>query len=169
MNMKALILFLLLPLYSVSFAQSDSSSEYGKMLNEHYKYTVPLMQPAELYKRMKAGETIYLLDTREGKEYAVSSIQGAINVGFLFYSQNRVAEVKKNDLIVVYCTIGARSETIGERLMKSGYNNVYNLYGGIIEWKNLGYPVYQNGKETANVHVYSKKWGVWLTNGKANY
>ncbi len=151
-----------------AFTQTQPSS-YDAMLKEYYTYSVPFIQPADLYRRMLAGEKIYLLDTREQVEYEVSALKGAVHVGFLFFSKSKIEQAKKTDLIVVYCTIGARSETIGEKIKKAGFSNVYNLYGGIIQWKNLGYPVYQNSKQTEEVHVYSKKWGVWLTNGKARY
>lgn len=149
-------------------AQSDSVA-YDQMLKEYYTYSVPLMQPSALYKRLMNGEKIHLLDARESSEYEISALKGAVNVGFLLFNKNRVDTFKKSDLIVVYCTIGARSETIGEKLIKAGYSNVYNLYGGIIYWKNKGFPVYHNNQQTEEVHVYSKKWGVWLTNGKARY
>ena len=70
----------------------------------------------------------------------------------------------------MYCSIGARSENVGEKFIKKGYTNVFNLYGGIFEWKNLGYQVYDsNGSETENVHVYSEEWGVWLNTGNKVY
>lgn len=149
-------------------AQGDSGS-YDQMLKEYYSYSVPLMQPDVLYKRMMNGEKIHILDSRESSEYEISAINGAVNVGYLFFNKNKVDQYKKTDLVVVYCTIGARSESVGEKLMKAGFSNVYNLYGGIIYWKNQGFPVYHNGSKTEDVHVYSKKWGVWLTNGKARY
>lgn len=150
-------------------AQRDSSSAYDQMLQEHYEFSVPFIYPDELYHRITTGAKLVLLDTREQKEFEISTIQGAQQVGFLFYSKKRVESLNKNDLIVVYCTIGARSETIGERLINAGYTNVYNLYGGLIHWKNMGYPVYNNGVETKNVHVYSKKWGLWLEKGNPVY
>jgi rhodanese-related sulfurtransferase len=139
------------------------------MLDEEYKRTVPFIQPQELYQKILKGEKMHLLDTREGREYEISAIKGAIHVGFLFFSKRKIETVNTNDLIIVYCTIGARSETIGARLKKNGFQNVYNLYGGIIQWVNEGLPVYHNNKKTAEVHVYSKKWGVWLNKGKARY
>ncbi len=141
-------------------------SDYDKMLKEEYDGTVPLMQPKTLYEALQDGETIHILDAREQKEYEVSFIQGAEQVGFLFFRKGRVDDIEKTDKIVIYCTIGARSESIGERLLKDGYTNVYNLYGGIIQWKNEGYPLVDTStNETEDVHVYSKKWGVWLRNG----
>lgn len=166
--MKYFLLHILLFVFSqIGLSQDDQA--YDEMLKEHYKGTVPLMQPADLYKRMLAGETIHLLDTRESREYKISAIQGAVHVGFLFFTPGKVDQISKDDLVVVYCTIGARSETVGEKLLNNGFSNVYNLYGGIIYWKNKGYPVYHNNKKTEDVHVYSKKWGEWLENGNPRY
>jgi 3-mercaptopyruvate sulfurtransferase SseA len=66
--------------------------------------------------------------------------------------------------------VGIRSETISEKLKKAGYTDVHNLYGGIFEWKNKDYPVVDSeGKETENVHAYSKVWGKWLNKGVKVY
>ena len=48
----------------------------------------------------------------------------------------------KSDTIVLYCSIGYRSEKIGEKLVEMGYGHVFNLYGGIFEWVNRDLPVY---------------------------
>ena len=40
------------------------------------------------------------------------------------------------------------------------------LYGGIFEWKNNDYPIIDSeGKETENVHTYSRFWSKWLKKG----
>lgn len=166
--MQRILLYSLLFIGQLVLGQNQPNA-YDEMLNEYYKRTVPFIQPDQLNKKMNANEKILLLDTREKGEFAVSSLKGAINVGFLSFSKSQVDAVDKSTLIVVYCTIGARSETIGEKLIKLGFTNVYNLYGGIILWKNQGYPVYLKDKPTEFVHVYSKKWGAWLTNGKPKY
>jgi rhodanese-related sulfurtransferase len=76
----------------------------------------------------------------------------------------------KNATIIVYCTIGARSEEIGEKLIKDGFKNVYNLYGGLIYWKNQGYPIIDSkGITTKDIHVYSKEWRKWLRKGNPVY
>lgn len=167
MKLRFFAILVLTFFIQLGYAQNDTT--YDEMLQSHYRGTVPLMQPEDLYKRMLNDETIHLLDTRESREYKVSALKGAAHVGFLFFSSSKVETVDKDDLVVVYCTIGARSETVGEKLLKNGFSNVYNLYGGIIYWKNQGYPVYHNGKKTDDVHVYSKKWGEWLHDGKPRY
>ena len=73
-------------------------------------------------------------------------------------------------MIVVYCSLGIRSEKISEKLKAEGYSNVRNLYGGIFEWKNKGFEVFDSeGKETEKVHAYSKSWSKWLKNGEKIY
>ena len=138
------------------------------MLKTYYKNTVPTIQPAELYKKILKGEKIYILDTREEKEYSVSLIKGAIHVGYDHFALKSTKGLEKSLTVIVYCTIGARSETIGYQLKNEGFSSVYNLYGGLIYWKNQGYPlVNQNGITTENIHIYSKKWVKWLKKGKA--
>jgi hypothetical protein len=66
----------------------------------------------------------------------------------------------------VYCSVGYRSERIGEKLLKLGYTDVVNLYGGIFEWKNQGLDVYNSSNyPTDSVHTYNKSWGKWLVKG----
>ena len=50
--------------------------------------------------------------------------------------------------------IGVRSEQIGEQLKAMGYDNIKNLYGGIFEWTNQGYPVFKGNQQTLKVHAY---------------
>ena len=71
---------------------------------------------------------------------------------------------------VVYCSIGVRSEKIGEKLQAAGYTNVKNLYGGIFQWKGEGEKVVDSlGLSTERVHAFSKLWGKLLTNAKKVY
>ena len=59
----------------------------------------------------------------------------------------------------MYCSLGIRSETVGEKLKAAGYTNVYNLYGGIFEWKNKDFTVLDaEEKETNEVHTFNKYW-----------
>jgi hypothetical protein len=40
------------------------------------------------------------------------------------------------------------------------------LYGGIFEWKNNDFPVFNSeGKETDKIHAFSKEWSKYLYNG----
>jgi len=111
-----------------------------------------------------------LLDAREPREFAVSHLRGARLVGYDTFSLAEVQDLPKNAPIVVYCSVGLRSEKIGARLQQAGFTNVRNLYGGIFEWVNEDQPIEgASGQPTDRVHAYSPTWGVWLQRGQKVY
>lgn len=127
---------------------------------------------AEKLRSLQLEEPVVILDTRERKEFETSHIASAKHLGYDFFSLEKMTPYlhAKNTPIVVYCSLGIRSEDIGEKLKKEGFTNIRNLYGGIFEWKNNNLPVVDlEGKATENVHVYNKFWGKWLTKGKKVY
>jgi rhodanese-related sulfurtransferase len=154
-------LFTIICFFSMMVSAQSSIPQVLKKLN---KQSVPYIKVEDL----KSKNNLIYLDAREPKEFNVSHIKNAIPVGFdHFKIQTVTSAVKdKNATIVVYCSIGVRSEKIGEKLLKSGYKNVYNLYGGIFEYKNSGGKVINNqNKQTDSVHAYNKEWSVYLTKG----
>lgn len=162
-------IFFLFAILSALVVNAQRQS-YHQMLKTYYKNTIPTIKPADLYAKILAGEKLYILDTRENKEYSVSHIKGAIKVGYNNFDVKQTDKFDKNVTVIMYCTIGARSEEIGTKLKKIGFKNVFNLYGGLIYWKNQGYPVVDSSnKPTQNIHVYSKEWGKWLKKGVPVY
>ncbi|RCW90373.1 rhodanese-like domain-containing protein [Winogradskyella arenosi] len=146
-----------------------SQETLSALLKTYNKESVPYISVQEL--AMPKTKAI-LLDAREIEEYEVSHIKGAIFVGYSTFNLEDVALSfpNLNTNIVVYCSLGVRSETIAEQLKKRGYTNVYNLFGGIFEWKNNNFPVYNSEeKETEHIHAYSKAWSKWLIKGKKIY
>jgi rhodanese-related sulfurtransferase len=138
--------------------------EFDKKITSLLRFNVPLISVEELAKRQ---DSVLLLDAREKEEYTVSHIQGAKYIGYNSFQEKALEDVPKNQEIVIYCSIGYRSEKIGERLEEMGYKNVRNLYGSIFEWVNQGKPVVdQNGKPTTTVHGYNKNWSRWLDGSK---
>jgi rhodanese-related sulfurtransferase len=138
-----------------------------EVLLKYNKQSIPYIYP-EMLADIQKDSTIVLLDTREIKEYQVSHIKGALYVGYENFNLQKVSKTIKNKeaQIIVYCSLGVRSEDIAEILQKAGYTNIQNLHGGIFDWKNNNLPlVNAKQKQTDSVHVYSKKWGKWLTNG----
>jgi rhodanese-related sulfurtransferase len=139
---------------------------YSAMLNGVLKESVPFVSVAQL-KRQPAP---VLLDAREPAEFAVSHLRGAKLVGYDQFSLAEVQHIPKNAPIVVYCSVGARSEKIGAKLQTAGFTNVRNLYGGIFEWVNEGQPVFTgHNQPTDRVHAYSPAWGIWLQRGQKVY
>lgn len=139
---------------------------YDEKLASLYKNTVPLIKPDSL-SDMQKTEKVYLLDTRSKKEYAVSHLQGARFIDYDDFDMNKVNDIPKDAKVVVYCSVGYRSERVGEKMKKAGYSDVSNLYGGIFQWKNENMPVVNpNGEVTDSVHTYNSRWGKWLEEGK---
>ncbi len=146
------------------FAQSP----IDKLLSKFNKENIPYVTIEE-FKKLKNP---ILLDTREQKEFDISHLESASCVGYDKFNSKIVKEKYKNfnDTIVVYCSVGIRSENIGTKLKKIGYKNVFNLYGGIFEWKNKDQKVVDNNQvPTENVHAFSKEWSKYLIKGKKVY
>jgi len=151
-----------------SLPDSTANPEFSERLNSIYRHSVKTITVAELAPMMKQGAVV--LDTREQDEFDVSHIRHARHVGYIWFDMREVYDIPKTDTVVVYCTIGNRSERIGEKLKKAGYQHVFNLYGGIYEWINQRNPVYNaNDVQTTEVHVYDKNWSQWLIRGTHVY
>ena len=143
---------------------------YKDMLETYYKYTVPVIYPGKLLEMIESGEQYLLLDTREKEEFQVSRIHNATLVGYQDFSLKSANKEAKNIPVIVYCSIGARSEEIGEKLLDAGFKKVYNLYGGIFYWVNMGYPILDSrGDTTHDIHPYNEEWGKWLNKGNKVY
>lgn len=163
--MRLFILFLFIQLSGLATAQSD---EYMKMLDTYYNDfpTISCSSAA----RKTGNSNVYFLDTREKKEFEVSHIKGAQCVGYDYFNINSVKSIPKDAEIIVYCSIGARSQNIGEKLAKAGYTNVKNLYGGFFQWTNSGLPKLDSkGKMTPKIHGFSPDWGKWIEKGNVVY
>jgi rhodanese-related sulfurtransferase len=75
-----------------------------------------------------------LIDVREQHEVEIAQIGGEhIPMGQVMENLDKIAKDKQ---VVIHCRSGARSGAICQALEKEGYNNVYNLKGGILAWAN---------------------------------
>ncbi|MEO2129064.1 MAG: rhodanese homology domain-containing protein [Christiangramia sp.] len=166
--MMKLYINLIVILFGLNLAHGQRDLRY--LLEKYNNQEVPYVSVQEL-KMMQTNQKVLVADAREKKEYDVSHLPQAEFIGYKEFSIEKFSQKFKNKSapIVVYCSIGIRSENIAEKIRKAGYSNVSNLYGGIFEWKNTGYDVFRNGKPTDSVHVFSKNWAKWLTNGKKVY
>ncbi|MFN7115926.1 MAG: rhodanese-like domain-containing protein [Saprospiraceae bacterium] len=138
---------------------------FDKKLTQLLQFTVPLIGVQEL---RNIQDEVHIFDTRKKEEYAVSHIAGARYLGYEDFDEQRLQGISKDAKIVLYCSVGYRSEKIGEKLQKLGYKQVYNLYGSIFEWANQGYPVVDvQDKTVQKVHTYNKDWSKWVNDGAA--
>lgn len=140
---------------------SCKNPAFDQKVNGYLSYSAPVMDVEDAYD--KQNEFVFL-DAREIEEFKVSHIKGAKHIGYDDFTLSSVSQIPKNKKIIVYCSIGYRSEKIAYKLRKAGYQQTYNLYGSIFEWVNRGYPVFSGGQEIKKVHTYNEKWGKWVSN-----
>jgi rhodanese-related sulfurtransferase len=166
--LRSLSLFIsLFSLLSCQAQPKVESKTYALMLKGLLSHSVPELTALEAY---EVKDKAIFLDAREEKEYQVSHIQHAVFVGYDKFDLKSVAHLPKDKKIVVYCSVGYRSEKISEQLLKDGFKDVANLYGGIFEWKNQGYEVVSNdNKPTEKVHAFDRTWGIWLKKAEKVY
>ena len=80
---------------------------------------------------IKQGATI--IDVRSPQEYREGHVDGAISIPDYQIKKEIEKQIQdKDELIVVYCTTGHRSQKAQQILENMGYTNVYNVYEGII-------------------------------------
>ena len=140
-------------------AQEES---FDEMIENTVSKTVDLVYADEV-----EAEDALFLDTRMEEEFEVSHIKGARFVDYDSFKIKQLKDIPKDQRIVVYCSVGYRSEKVGEKLINAGYTNVQNLYGGIFAWKNIDKEVVDmEDQPTEKVHTYNKKWGQWLEKGE---
>jgi sulfur-carrier protein adenylyltransferase/sulfurtransferase len=86
----------------------------------------------ELKQMMDNKEDFQLIDVREPYEADIAQMGGElIPMGEVMNNLDRISKTKK---VIVHCRSGARSGTIVKALESQGYNNLYNLKGGILAW-----------------------------------
>jgi rhodanese-related sulfurtransferase len=96
------------------------------------------------------ADDAYLLDVREPDEWAAGHPPGAHHVPMM-QIPTRADEVPTDRDVVVVCRVGGRSAQVVAYLKQRGFDNVYNLDGGMFAWAAAGRPVV--GEDGSAGHV----------------
>ncbi len=91
---------------------------------------------------LKERRNVFLLDVRTPGEYQQMRLADAHLIPIDQVSQ-RLNEIPQNRPVIVYCAVGSRSAQVFNFLTRRGYQEVYNLEGGIYAWAQKGYPILQ--------------------------
>lgn len=100
---------------------------------------VPAVTPLEAVDLI--ADDAMLIDVREQDEWDLERIPGAV---FLPMSQinSWYPDLPKDRPVIVQCRSGNRSASVVHALMtQAGFDNVFNLTGGIVGWKFQGQAV----------------------------
>ncbi len=95
-----------------------------------------------MIERNRGNRKFVILDVRTPAEVARGYIEGAINIDF--YSKTFAEELDRLDrdkTYLIYCRSGNRSGKTLRLMERLGFKEVYNMTGGIREWKRKGFPL----------------------------
>lgn len=95
----------------------------------------------QVREKLEKGESLRLLDVREGEEYARGHLPRAESLckGILERDVEKLVPDPVTP-VVLYCGGGFRSALAAESLQKMGYTNVSSMWGGWTAWKESGFP-----------------------------
>ena len=98
----------------------------------------PLLPAAELKRWYEEGRDFVILDTRNEWEYAAGTFENAINPHLRsfgdFPAVGDALQGLKNKTVVTFCTGGIRCEKAAPLLRLQGFQDVYQLQGGILKY-----------------------------------
>jgi UPF0176 protein len=93
------------------------------------------LEPKEWNKLIKKKDT-YIIDTRKPFEYEVGTFKKSINPNINNFRDfpKYLNKLKKDKPVAMFCTGGVRCEKTSVYLKKKGFNNIYQLNGGILNY-----------------------------------
>ena len=90
----------------------------------------------ELKEKLDGNSDLTLIDIRESSELAICKIKESIHIPMMDMP-NKINNLDKNEEFIIQCRSGVRSARVCEYLIQSGFKNVKNLKGGILDWIRL--------------------------------
>lgn len=98
------------------------------------------MTVQELQEKIQNNEDIVLIDVREQNEWDEAHIEQAQFLPLSNFEDEAKKLTDPSKIIVCQCRSGKRSLTAATHLMGEGFENLFNLEGGILAWIEAGYP-----------------------------
>lgn len=91
--------------------------------------------PEAFAEKIKETANAQILDVRTPVEFASEHIENAVNVDWLATDfVANTANFDKSKPVFVYCKSGGRSAKAASKLAELGFENIYELQGGILKW-----------------------------------
>lgn len=92
--------------------------------------------------RLVNQQNAQVIDIRSNEHFAAGHIVNAINIPMAELDQAEKKLLKsKNRPLVVYCQVGRTSMKACQQLEKKGYQQIFNLKGGLNAWVNDKLPL----------------------------
>ena len=124
--------------YAPPFGSAKSPVMFAGMVAENiFAHLMNPIHVKQLDEMIDNNEDFFLLDVRELPEYKNGTIEGATR-----YSVDELREfleeIPEGKKIVVFCEVGLRGYVASRILMQNGFEEVYNLIGGMRTYRLTG-------------------------------
>ena len=95
--------------------------------------TLPRMAVSALRERLSEADDLLILDVREPNEWEAGHIPGSVNIPF-YQVRGRSDMLERTRRIAIICATGHRSTIAASVLRALGFEQVYNVVGGMAAW-----------------------------------
>lgn len=127
----------------ILFSCTDSQSQTDKT-----SFSAP-----EFLEKIQAAKDAQVIDVRTPGEYEGGHIANARNINW--NDDNFIANtasLDKSKPVFVYCLSGGRSGSAAKALRKEGFTTVYEMPGGMMEWRSKDLPLTTDKPVDAQAH-----------------
>ncbi len=108
------------------------------------------LSPLLAVTKMNSADTV-IVDVRDPHEYIKGHIENSINLPLGKFSEKiSTLEKNKNHPIIVVCQTGTRSVPACKTLTKAGFEQVFNITGGMQSWEDSKLPIKVTSKNKGN-------------------
>lgn len=114
---------------------------FQKLFSRQSTNPITQMSVHELQQHLQSQQAFQLIDVRSAEEYQYDKhVAGAKLIPLPALSQ-RLNEIARDTPIAIICRSGNRSQVAADLLTRHGFTNVSNVRGGMIAWRNAGFPI----------------------------
>lgn len=90
----------------------------------------------EFSAKIKAQQDVQLIDVRTPQEFEKGHLENAVNIDWYGSDfESHIASLDKSKPVFVYCLSGGRSASAATKLRHAGFTQVFEMPGGMLEWR----------------------------------
>jgi thioredoxin 1 len=104
------------------------------------------LSATEFSKKITELPTATIIDVRSQEEFDGGHIQNAQNMNWNGNNfDKQISNLDKSKPVLVYCLSGGRSSSAARKMRNDGFKEVYELDGGMMQWRNSNLPETTDG------------------------
>ncbi len=113
-----------------------------------------VLEPQMFQQKMAELPDAPVIDVRTPEEFNEGTIERAVNINWLGndFSKN-VQQFDKNAPVFVYCLSGGRSASAAAKMREMGFREVYELRGGLLNWRKAGLEEAKDTQTTVGISL----------------